>query len=268
MAERAPELTPGQRIRLEHQRIDQSLVPSPAALDLLPLAGELTYRKLLQRIKKHSQIDSCDSDSEALMAEARKYFFFCDPDKMLSPEATDRGRRCVEVAALLYYNTHTAYKGSWPYILRKFKSRIIVDVLLDETPIESPLPMHKDWCGKRGLYLVDTSRKIDFADKNWAYVTKRKNISAIKKYEKRMGGQFLEIQPFASNEAHEFWKKKLSSQSDVDIVSTLADIANRGGIQLLRWPDTYVPKHVYEKLGLNEEIDEHKRRLLRRWINP
>ncbi|KAM3557494.1 hypothetical protein ARSEF4850_005058 [Beauveria asiatica] len=145
---------------------------------------------------------------------------------MLRQEATDRGRRCVEVAALLYYNAHTAHKGSWPCILRKFKSRIVVDVLLDETCIKSPLPMRNDWCGKRGLYLVDTSRKIDFADENWAYVTKQKNISAIKKYEKRMRGPFLEIQPFASKEAHEFWKKKLSSQSDVDIVSTLADIAN------------------------------------------
>ncbi|KAK8146378.1 hypothetical protein G3M48_003170 [Beauveria asiatica] len=262
MAERAPELTPGQRIRLEHQRIDQSLVLSTAAQDLLKLPGELTYCELLQRIKKHSQIDYCDS--EAFMAEARRCFFFCDPNEMLRQQATDRGRRCVEVAALLYYNAHPAYKGSWPCILRKFKSRIVVDVLLDETSIKSPVPIRNDWCGKRGLYLVDPSRKIDFADKNLVYVTKRKNISAIKKYEKRMRGQFLEMQPFASTEAHEFWKKKLSSQSDVDIASTLADIANRGGIQLVWWPDTYVPIHVYEKLGLNEEIDGHWRHLLRR----
>ncbi|OAA51319.1 hypothetical protein BBO_01266 [Beauveria brongniartii RCEF 3172] len=226
MEERAPELTPGQRIRLEHRS------------ELGPLSRGWEAPSISRYIDIYSL-------------------------EMLRSDAADRGRRCVEVAALLCYYAQHVYKRSWPCILQKFKSRIIVDVLLHKTSLWLPLSMDSDWYRRRGLYLVDTPNKVEFSDKNWAYVTKQKNVLAIKTYENRVGGRFLKLPTPATDATHEFWKQKLSSQPSFNILSTLADFANRGGIQFLWWPDYYVPRQVYETLDLNEEIDGHKRHLLR-----
>ncbi|KAM3507613.1 hypothetical protein MY10362_001687 [Beauveria mimosiformis] len=255
MAERAPKSTPGERIRREHQSINRGLVPSLAAEDLLVSADGLTYSELLERIKKHKHINLCDS--EALMAEASRWFFATDQQEMSRKEAANWGRRCVELAALLYYYANNVYSGSWPCILQKFKSRIIVDALLHGSPIWLPLSMDKDWYTSRGLVLVDTSKKFDLSDKNWGYVTNEENISAIRQYEKRAGDRFLKLQPSATDATHESWKHEFSSQETSDILSKLADLANRGDIQFWWWPDLYVPIQVYETLDLDEELGGH-----------
>ncbi|KAM3514372.1 hypothetical protein MY11210_002047 [Beauveria gryllotalpidicola] len=100
------------------------------------------------------------------MAEARRQFFppairrkRPDPRPCVELE-----RRCVEVAALLYYYT----QRSWTCIIQEFKSRIIISVLLYCDAMGDSLSRHY---AKKRLYLVKAKKVDNLDDKEWVKVT-------------------------------------------------------------------------------------------------